>query len=105
METLMLYVDRRYVIGVQCIDGIPKSIDLPNHEERVWLYFFEDIDHDKIVYGKNNESHFLNNDQLYFGDVFPKILDSRNEFTRFRRKKPLRDIFYESRIFEDLRNK
>lgn len=103
MDTLILYVDRRYVIGVQCIDGIPKSIDLPNHEERIWLYFFEDIDHDKIVYGKNNESHYLNNEPHYIGDVFPKILDSRNEFTRFRRKKPLRDIFYESKVFEDLR--
>lgn len=103
METLMLYVDRRYVIGVQCIDGIPKSIVLPNHEDRIWLFFFEDIDHDKIVYGKNNESHYLNNEPHYFGDVFPKILDSRNEFTRFRRKKALREIFHESRIFEDLR--
>lgn len=104
METLMLYVDRQYVIGVQCIDGIPKSIVLPNHEERIWLYFFEDIDHDKVVYGKNNESHYLNNEAHYFGDVFPKILDSRNEFTRFRRKKALRNIFSESKIFEDLIN-
>lgn len=104
METLMLYVDRQYVIGVQCIDGILKSIVLPNHEERIWLYFFEDIDHDKIVYGKNNESHYLNNEAHYFGDVFPKILDSRNEFTRFRRKKALRNIFSESKIFEDLIN-
>lgn len=99
----MLYVDRRYVIGAQCIEGIPKSIVLPNHEERIWLYFFEDIDHDKIVYGKNNESHYLNNEPHYFGDVFPKILDSRNEFTRFRRKKALREIFHDSGIFDDLR--
>lgn len=103
METLMLYVDRRYVIGVQCIDGIPKSIVLPNREERIWLFFYEDINHDKIVYSKNNESHYLNNEPHYFGDVFPKILDSRNEFTRFRRKKALRDIFYESKMFEDLK--
>lgn len=103
METLMQYVDRRYVIGVQCIDGIPKSIVLPNREERIWLFFYEDINHDKIVYSKNNESHYLNNEPHYFGDVFPKILDSRNEFTRFRRKKALRDIFYESKMFEDLK--
>lgn len=103
MEMLMLYVDRRYVIGVQCIDGIPKSIVLPNREERIWLFFYEDINHDKIVYSKNNESHYLNNEPHYFGDVFPKILDSRNEFTRFRRKKALRDIFYESKMFEDLK--
>lgn len=99
----MLYVDRKYVIGAQFTDGIPKSIVLPNHEERIWLYFFEDIDHDKIVYGKNNESHYLNNESHYFGDVFPKILDSRNEFTRFRRKKALREIFHDSGIFEDLK--
>lgn len=103
METLMLYVDRQYVIGVQCTDGIPKSIVLPNHEERIWLYFFEDIVHDKIVYGKNNESHYLNNEPHYFGDVFPKILDTRIEFTRFR-SKPLREIFSESGIFNDLRS-
>lgn len=103
METLMLYVDRQYVIGVQCTDGIPKSIVLPNHEERIWLYFFEDIVHNKIVYGKNNESHYLNNEPHYFGDVFPKILDTRIEFTRFR-SKPLREIFSESGIFNDLRS-
>lgn len=103
MEALMLYVDMRYVIGIQCTDGIPKSIVLPNREERIWLFFYEDINHDKIVYSKNNESHYLNNEPHYFGDVFPKILDSRIEFTRFRRKKALRDIFYESKMFEDLK--
>lgn len=103
METLMLYIDRSYAIGVQCIDGILKPINIPNHEERIWLYFFEDTVHDKIVYGKNNESHCLNNEPHYFGDVFQKILDSRNEFTRYHRRKALRNIFCESNIFEDLK--
>ena len=103
MEILALYVDKYYVVGVQCIDGITKSIVLPNGEDRIWLYFFEDINHDKIVYGKSNESHYLNNEPHYYGDVFSKILDFRNEFTRFHRKKALREIFFESKIFDNLK--
>ena len=43
MKTLSLYIDRWYIAAAVCYDNIPRRIDLPNREDRIWLYFYEDI--------------------------------------------------------------
>ena len=52
MEQLVLYVDKYYIIGARCSDGICRTIRLPNGEDRIWLYFYEDVAHNEVTYGK-----------------------------------------------------
>ena len=58
MGSLTLYVDKWYIIGAVCTDGVPRIIQIPNREDRFWLYFYEDTANNLIVYGKDNQSHF-----------------------------------------------
>ena len=48
MKTLSLYIDRWYIAAAVCYDNIPRRIDLPNREDRIWLYFYEDINNDRV---------------------------------------------------------
>ena len=53
MKTLSLYIDRWYIAAAVCYDNIPRRIDLPNREDRIWLYFYEDINNDRVIYIKS----------------------------------------------------
>ena len=80
MKALTLYIDKWYIIAAVCNDGVPSLITPPNREDRFWLYFYEDISNNEVVYGKDNQSHFRNGEAHYIGDVFGKI---DNPFCRF----------------------
>ena len=57
MKALTLYVDKWYIIGAVCTDGVPRLIRPKTGEECFWLYFYEDTANDDIVYGKDNKQH------------------------------------------------
>ena len=59
MKTLSLYIDRWYIAAAVCYDNIPRRIDLPNREDRIWLYFYEDINNDRVIYIKSFSKIFL----------------------------------------------
>ena len=103
MRSLTLYVDKWYIIGAVCTDGIPRLIKLPNREDRFWLYFYEDSANDLIVYGKDNQSHFRDKENHYYGDIFSKVVDPHEYFTIYGRQRKLKDIFEVSGIFEHIR--
>ena len=44
MKTLSLYIDRWYIAAAVSSDNIPRRIELPNREDRIWLYFYEKVD-------------------------------------------------------------
>ncbi len=103
MKSLTLYVDKWYIIGAVCTDGVPRIINLPNREDRFWLYFYEDSTNDIIVYGKDNQSHYRDKENHYYGDVFARIVDPREYFSIYNRNRELRDIFEVSGIFEHIK--
>lgn len=103
MKTLALYIDKWYIIGALCTDGVPHPISLPNREDRIWLYFYEDKFNDNVLYGKTYQSKYRNKEIHYYGDVFPKIIDSRFYFSRYGRNESLRRIFEVSGIFNDIK--
>lgn len=105
MKSLTLYIDKWYIIGAICIDGVPRLITPPNREDRFWLYFYEDITNNEIVYGKDNQSHFRDGENHYIGDVFNKITNPFCRFSRYEGKyEELKGIFQASGIFDVLRN-
>lgn len=103
MKSLALYIDKWYIVGVINTDGITRLVSLPNHEDRIWLYFYEDVANDEISYGKGFQSKFRNNENHYYGDVFSLITQSTAKYTMFKRSQPMREIFKSSKIFDDLR--
>lgn len=104
MKALTLYIDKWYIIGAVCADGVPHPISLPNGEDRIWLYFYEDVVNNRILYGRDNMSHYRNKENHYYGDVFSIIMDSRNSFLRYGHEETITDIFSASHILDDLAN-
>lgn len=103
MKALTLYVDKWYIIGAVCTDGVPHLIIPSNHEDRFWLYFYEDTYNNSIVYGKDNQTHFQNGEPHYLGDVFSAITDPEKRFSRYIGKyEELKTIFHASGILEAL---
>ena len=92
MKTLSLYIDRWYIAAAVCYDNIPRRIDLPNREDRIWLYFYEDINNDRVIYGKSYQKHYLDKELHYYGDTFK----------RFGKDVSLKEIFKASDILEHL---
>ena len=103
MKSLALYIDKWYIVGAVNTDGITRLVNLPNHEDRIWLYFYEDVENDDVSYGKGFEKKFRNNENHYYGDVFSLITSSNAFFTLFKRPQPLLEIFRSAKIFDDLR--
>lgn len=104
MKVLTLYIDKWYIIGAVCIDGVPRPITPPNGEDRFWLYFYEDRVNDTIVYGKDNKQHYHNNELQYYGNVFDLIPDTTASFIRYGRKQEMYKIFKASGILDELRD-
>lgn len=103
MKELTLYIDKWYIIGAVCTDGVPRLVIPDNKEDRYWLYFYEDTNNNEIVYGKDNQSHYRNNEPHYYGDIFSKMTQSDSHFLYYNRKQELCDIFKASRILASLR--
>ena len=105
MKALTLYIDKWYIIGAVCTDGVPRLITPTNHEDRFWLYFYEDTYNNSIVYGKDNQSHYRNGEAHYIGDVFSLITDPDRRFSRYNGKgEEMKMIFQASGIFDLLRS-
>ena len=103
MKSLALYIDKWYIVGAVNTDGITRLVNLPNHEDRIWLYFYEDVANDEISYGKGFQSKYRNNENHYYGDVFNSITSLSANYTMFKRPQPMKGIFKSSKIFDDLR--
>ena len=103
MKTLSLYIDRWYIAAAICCDGISRRIELPNHEDRIWLYFYEDVYNERVIYGKNYQQHFLDKEMHYYGDIFSKIVKVDETFKNLGHDVDIKGIFRTADIFEHLK--
>lgn len=103
MNCLSLYVEKWYIVGAICTGNGLQRIELPNGEDRIWLYFFEDMANDRIFYGKHNKRSAQNREPHYYQDVFGNMIDTEANFKKFGKNYPLAEIFKYSNILDDLR--
>ena len=103
MHTLSLYIDRWYIIAAHSSGNTPRRIELPNQDDRIWLFFYEDTNNDLILYGRNYKSHFLNKENNYYGDIFSKIVKDDATFKHFDRDVKMKEIFKVAKIFYHLK--
>lgn len=103
MKALTLYIDKWYIIGAVCTDGVPRLVNPKNGEECFWLYFYEDSANDEIVYGIDNKRHYHNHDIHYYGDVFQLLTDDAF-FYKYGLKQSINKIFKASGIIDELKS-
>lgn len=103
MKSLSLYVDKWFITVAINFDGNVIPLSLPNGEDRIWLYFHEDIANSIIEYGKVFEHNYRDKLQHYFGDIFNLIEEGDHYFTRYeRRREEMREIFKVAGIFNHI---
>lgn len=103
MKSLSLYVDKWFITVAINFDGNVIPLSLPNGEDRIWLYFHEDIANSRIEYGKAFENNYRDKQPHYFGDIFNLIEEGDHHFTRYeRRREEIREIFKVAGIFNHL---
>ena len=66
------------------------------------LYFYEDINNDRVIYGKSYQKHYLDKELHYYGDIFSKVVKEDETFKRFGKDVSLKEIFKASDILEHL---
>lgn len=104
-KTLSLFVDKWFITGaVVTDDGRVSPLTLPNGEDRVWLYFFEDRPNHSIVYSKRFEAPWRDRQPFYIGDIFPLLEAGNATFCRFHNNpEEINTIFTASGIFDHFR--
>ncbi len=103
MKSLSLYVDKWFISVAINLDGNIIPLSLPNGEDRIWLYFHEDIANSRIEYGKAFENNYRDKLPHYFGDIFNLIEEGDHHFTRYeRRREEMKEIFKVAGIFNHL---
>lgn len=103
MKSLYLYVDKWFITVAINFDGNVIPLSLPNGEDRIWLYFHEDIANSRIEYGKAFENNYRDKQPHYFGEIFNLIEEGDHYFTRYERlREDMREIFKVADIFNHL---
>lgn len=103
MKTLSLYIDKWFITGSINFDGNTIELSFPNGEDRIWLFFHEDIAKSRIEYGHEFENKYRKNEPHYFGDVFD-FINGRKDSSILSGSilKKMTDIFRVSDIFDHL---
>lgn len=103
MKSLSLYIDKWFITVAVNIDGNVLPLFLPNNEDRIWLFFHEDVANSRIEYGKDFEIDYRDRLPHYIGDVFNLIEEGDYHFTRYdKRPEEIKEIFKVSGIFNHL---
>ena len=58
MKSLSLYIDKGFITVAINYDGNVLPLSLPNGEDKIWLYFHEDIANSRVEYGKSFENNY-----------------------------------------------
>lgn len=103
MQTLSLYIDKWFITVAVNKGGNIMPLILPNGEDRIWLFFHEDVANSRIQYGRAFENDYRDNKGHYIGDIFALIEQGDCYFTRYaNRREEMKEIFKVSGIFTHL---
>lgn len=104
MKTLSLYIDKWYIVGTVNDDSGPHTLSLSNNEERIWLYFYNNIAANRVEYGYKFKDNALAGELNYYSNIFQLILGSEGKtYKRFGRDIEMRTIFQNAGVFDDLK--
>lgn len=105
MKSLALYVDKWYIVGAHCGDGDPQPLHISNGDDRIWLYFYNDREANRVSYSSEYKGKAFAGVIDYYKDIFPLIpTEVGATYKRFGRNVEMKDIFSAAGIFDDLHN-
>lgn len=104
MKNLSLYIDKWYIVATVNTNSGPHPLSLPNKEQRIWLYFYNNVTANRVEYGYRFKENALAGELNYYTDIFQLILGSEGKtYKCFGIDIEMRNIFQNAGIFGDLR--
>lgn len=104
MKSLVLYIDKWYIVGANCGDGTSQPLRGPHGDDRIWLFFYNNRQANEVSYGSKYKEEAFAEKIDYYKDIFkliPTVVGAT--FKRFGRNVDIRTIFSAAGIFQYLR--
>ncbi len=104
MRYLSLYIDKWYIVGAIIDQSGTHKINLSNNEDRIWLYFRNNVNENIVEYGLSFKEAAISGELNYYCDIFNLIPSSEEKtYKSYGLDTDMRNIFSDAGIFSDLK--
>lgn len=102
MNHLFLYVDTNYIVAA-LRDGneVVAPIRPTSGDEYFELFFREDTEYNRVIYGNVCKNAFYKGEPHCFGNVFRLMAENTRTFSLYGRKQPISHLFKEAGILNE----
>ena len=102
MNYLFLYVDTHYIVAaVRDDNGVVKPIRPKTEDEYFELFFREDTEYNRVLYGNAYKNAYFEGEPHCFGQVFRLMAENTKTFSLYDREQPISHLFKEAGILDE----
>ena len=102
MNYLFLYVDTHYIVAaVRDDNDVVKPIRSKTEDEYFELFFREDTEYNRVLYGNAYKNAYFEGEPHCFGQVFRLMAENTKTFLLYDREQPISHLFKEAGILDE----
>lgn len=102
MNYLFLYVDTHYIVAaVRDDNDVVKPIRPKTGDEYFELFFREDTEYNRVLYGNAYKNAYFKGEPHCFGQVFRLMAENTKTFSLYDREQPISHLFKEAGILDE----
>ena len=102
MNYLFLYVDTHYIVAaVRDDNDVVKPIRPKTDDEYFELFFREDTEYNRVLYGNAYKNAYFKGEPHCFGQVFRLMAENTKTFSLYDREQPISHLFKEAGILDE----
>lgn len=102
MNYLFLYVDTHYIVAaVRDNNDVVKPIRPKTDDEYFELFFREDTEYNRVLYGNAYKNAYFEGEPHCFGQVFRLMAENTKTFSLYDREQPISHLFKEAGILDE----
>ena len=102
MNYLFLYVDTHYIVAAVRDDyGVVKPVRPKTGDEYFELFFREDTENNRVLYGNSYKDAYFKGEPHCFGQVFRLMAENTKTFSLYDREQPISHLFKEAGILDE----
>ena len=102
MNYLFLYVDTHYIVAaVRDNNDVVKPIRPKTEDEYFELFFREDTEYNRVLYGNAYKNAYFEGEPHCFGQVFRLMAENTKTFSLYDREQPISHLFKEAGILDE----
>ena len=102
MNYLFLYVDTHYIVAaVRDDNDVVKPIRPKTEDEYFELFFREDTEYNRVLYGNAYKNAYFEGEPHCFGQVFRLMAENTKTFSLYDREQPISHLFKEAGILDE----